>query len=196
MTMSVAIFSSLLNINDNCCVPTWPTIWLLWRRIARNILIWLIAGSRMNKTTEITCSVNRTVPLRKAWSTIATKSQDAVVINAALFESVEKIKENLLSFSNFYIILKYDEVDEQGKMNVFFLFFFRLKKLRYHNLWKKTNNYGNRVLFVMLDEKYWLLKQSLKIIQNWIKFQPMLASALATELSTEMNVSCLAHESV
>ena len=120
----------------------------------------------MNKTTEITCSVNRTVPLRKAWSTIATKSQDAVVINAALFESVEKIKENLLSFSNFYIILKYDEVDEQGKMNVFFLFFFRLKKLRYHNLWKKTNNYGNRVLFVMLDEKYWLLKQSLKIIQN------------------------------
>ena len=96
MTMSVAIFSSLLNITGSCCVPTWPTIWLLWRRIARNILMWLIAGSRINKTTELTCSVNRAVPLSKAWATVVTKSQDAVVMNAALFESVEKIKENFL----------------------------------------------------------------------------------------------------
>ena len=71
----------------------------------------------MNKTTEITCRANRTVPLRKTWSTIVTKTQDAVAMAAAFFESVERIKENLLSFSNFYIILKYDEVDEQGKMN-------------------------------------------------------------------------------
>ena len=50
----------------------------------------------MKKTTEITCRVNRTVELEKKWNTIVTESQAIVVMNAAFFASVEKIKYNFL----------------------------------------------------------------------------------------------------
>ena len=53
--------------------------------------------------------MNRTVALRKAWDTIVTESQTVVVMNAAFFASVEKIKYNLLFFLSFisYIELGY-----------------------------------------------------------------------------------------
>ena len=91
-TMSAATFCSLLNISDSCWALTWPTIWLLWRRIARNILRWLMAGSRMNKTMRNNRRMYRTVPGRIKWSTIVTKNQAAAVMNAAFFASVEKSK--------------------------------------------------------------------------------------------------------
>ena len=47
----------------------------------------------MKKTMEITCRVNRTVALRKVWDTIVPKRQAVVVMNAAFFASVKKIKE-------------------------------------------------------------------------------------------------------
>lgn len=92
MAMSAATFFSRLNIIDSCCSPTWPTIWRLWRRMAINILKWLIAGSRINETMEINCRMNRKVSGRKAWSKIVTESQTDVVMNAAFFASVEKRK--------------------------------------------------------------------------------------------------------
>lgn len=90
--MSAATLFSRLNITDSCCASTWPNIWLLWRRIARNILMWLIAGSRINKTMDIICRMYRTVSERKAWSKIVTKSQTVAVMLAALFVPVEKGK--------------------------------------------------------------------------------------------------------
>ena len=45
----------------------------------------------MKKTMDIICRMNRTVALRKAWTTIVTKSQVVVVMNAALLASVEKM---------------------------------------------------------------------------------------------------------
>jgi len=63
----------------------------------------------MNKTIEITCSMNRTVELTKAWIKIVIKSQDPVVTIAAFFAPVEKIKENLIPFYIFCIILIHDK---------------------------------------------------------------------------------------
>ena len=173
MTMSAAIFFSRLNITGSCCAPTWPTIWLLWRRIARSILTWLIAGSRMNKIREITCRPNRTFPKKTVWITIVTRSQAVVAMIAAFFASVEKIKENLFSFSIFYIILMHGEVDEQGKINAVCAILskqtpFLLERLQKHNLLKK------RILWI----EYYLLCMLKNIsckkkIQNWIECQPM-----------------------
>ena len=90
--MSAATFCSLLNITDSCCEPTWLTIWLFWGRIADNILMWLMAGSRMNKTMKNNRRMYRTASGRKKWSKIVTKSQAVAVMNAAFFATVEKRK--------------------------------------------------------------------------------------------------------
>lgn len=83
--MSTATFFSRLNIADSCCAFTWPTIWLLWRRIARNILKWLIAGSRIKITPMVkrVCCGRRLSGMTK-WSKIVTKTQADAVMTVVL----------------------------------------------------------------------------------------------------------------
>ena len=91
IAMSTATFFSRPNIADSCCALTWPTIWLLWRRIARNILMWLIAGSRINITPIVNrvCCGKRLSGMTK-WSKIVTNTQADAVMTVVLAIPEEK----------------------------------------------------------------------------------------------------------
>ena len=125
MAMSTATFFSRKNITDSCCASSWPTIWLLWRRMARNILKWLIAGSTINITPKLNrvCCGRRLSGIMKCIN-IVTENQAEAVMTAVLAIPKEKRKK-VVSLLIFCINLKQAE---GMKMNMYVLIYFYIYK--------------------------------------------------------------------